>query len=241
MIVQNKYELIEKIRSGGFSNIYKAIHIYKKRLVAIKFDHDEISKKLIQNEISIYLDIIKKPGSNFINIKSVGIINSRRFLVMEYIPQTIESYVDRSSYTLNPMEIFRDIVAIIKRLHTYKYVHRDLKPDNILVKNNRLILIDLGMATKISKRRLKNFIGNTLFSSCNTHLNDYEYTYEDDIRSCYYITFYLFSNKKLPWMNIHKPTQKDLFILKKNCKFLDFYQDFERLRDVICLYYKLPQ
>ena len=60
MLIQNKYELIEQIGSGSFSNVYKAKHHLKDTLVAIKFDHDENSKILIQNEINVYLSLLKK-------------------------------------------------------------------------------------------------------------------------------------------------------------------------------------
>ena len=51
----NKYKLLNVINDGNYSKIYKFIHVEKNQYVAIKFDYDEISKKLIKNEIHIYL------------------------------------------------------------------------------------------------------------------------------------------------------------------------------------------
>ena len=93
MLIQNKYELIEQIGSGAFSNVYKAKHHSKDNFVAIKFDHDENSKKLIQNEINVYLSLLKQNDSSFVNIKSFGIIDKRNYIVMDYISCNLESYV----------------------------------------------------------------------------------------------------------------------------------------------------
>ena len=91
MLIQNKYELIEQIGSGSFSNVCKAKHHLKDTFVAIKFDHDENSKILIQNEINVYLFLLKKDSSNFVNIKSFGIIDKRNYIIMDYISGNLEN------------------------------------------------------------------------------------------------------------------------------------------------------
>jgi len=232
MLIQNKYELIEQIGSGSFSNVYKAKHHLKDNLVAIKFDYDENSKVLIQNEISVYLSLLKKDSSSFINIKSFGIVDKRNYIIMDYISCNLEDYVTKGKETekllFTPRIMFKKLTHTVKKLHECGYVHRDLKPDNILVKNDEIYLIDLGFATKISSKHYNKKIGSILFSSYNTHNSKYQYRKRDDIVSCYYIICYLFGKKILPWNNLKindESLDRILYHMKKYTKFEEYYKD----------------
>lgn len=232
MLIQNKYELIEQIGSGSFSNVYKAKHHLKDNFVAIKFDHDENSKILIQNEINVYLSLLKNDSSSFVNIKSFGIIDKRNYIIMDYISCNLENYVTEGKESNNilftPENIYEKLTTVVKKLHNCGYVHRDLKPDNILVKNNEIYLIDLGFSTKISNKYYNKKIGSILFSSYNTHSSKYQYRKKDDIISCYYIVCYLFGKKNLPWSNLKLydgNADRILYHMKKYTNFEQYYKD----------------
>lgn len=243
-MIQNKYNIQNKIGCGSFSNVFIAKNIYKNNLVVIKFDNDKNSKKLLRNEIDIYIDLLKRSKKDFISIKSFGSINEHSFIVMEYIPQTIQEYVRINSVTLSPNKIFEDLAETVKHLHKYGYVHRDLKPDNILVKNNKIILIDMGMASRRSSKLLTGFIGSPAFSSYNTHLKMYKYKNSDDIISCIYITLYLFSEGLLPWTMPYldslneQISHSDIYFKKTKTDFHLFYKSFDSLSDIISIYLK---
>lgn len=232
MLIQNKYELIEQIGSGSFSNVYKAKHHSKDNFVAIKFDHDEYSKMLIQNEINIYLSLLKKDSTSFVNIKSFGIIDKHNYIVMDYISCNLETYVkqgkENKPLQFTPLFIFEKMATVVSKLHNCGYVHRDLKPDNILVKNNEICLIDLGFSTKISDKVYNTRIGSILFSSYNTHLEKYNYRKKDDLISCFYIVCYLFGKRDLPWNNLKmncESEDKILYHLKKYTDYKIYYKD----------------
>ena len=232
MLIQNKYELIEQIGSGAFSNVYKAKHHSKDNFVAIKFDHDENSKKLIQNEINVYLSLLKQNDSSFVNIKSFGIIDKRNYIVMDYISCNLETYVKRGSENqesqFTPKLIFEKLAYIVAKFHACGYVHRDLKPDNIMVKHNEIYLIDLGFDTKLSDKVYNKRIGSILFSSYNTHLQKYNYREKDDFISCFYIVCFLFGLKPLPWSNLDTNCESEdklLYHLKKYTNYKTYYKD----------------
>lgn len=231
MLIQNKYELIEKISSGGFSNVYKAKHYLKDNIVAIKFDYDEKSKILIQNEINVYLSLLRKDSSGVVNIKSFGIIDKRNYIIMDYISCNLEIYISNNKekkILITPEIIFNKLTNVVSKLHECGYVHRDLKPDNILVKNNDIILIDLGFSTKISNKNYNKRIGSILFSSYNTHKQNYQYKKKDDILSCFYIVCHLFLKKNLPWRNLNVEDcdlDKILYHMKKYTNFEMYYKD----------------
>lgn len=244
MIIQNKYNILKKVECGKFSNVFIARNIVKETLVVIKFDYDEKTKKLLQNEINIYIELLKQAKNDFIGIKSFGAIDSNNYIVMEYIPRNIQEYISEHMSLLSPFKTFKDLVNTVSHLHTRGYVHRDLKPDNILVKGDKIILIDLGIATKISDKISTTFVGNLNFASYNTHLKQYNYGKGDDIISCFYIIFYLFSDNLLPWSNLSKDksncktTHLDYYKKKKYTEYEKYYEKIEVLHELIHLYKK---
>ena len=244
MIIQNKYSILKKVECGKFSNVFIARNIVKETLVVIKFDYDEKTKKLLQNEINIYVDLLKQAKNDFIGIKSFGAIDSNNYIVMEYIPRNIKGYIGEHMSLFSPFKTFKDLVDTVSHLHKRGYVHRDLKPDNILVKGDKIILIDLGMATKISNKISTTFVGNINFASYNTHLKQYNYGRGDDIISCFYIIFYLFSDNLLPWSNLCKDksncktTHLDYYNKKKYTNYEKYYEKIKVLDELIQLYKK---
>ena len=54
-MISNTYDIISTISAGTFSKLYEGIHVHKKTKVAIKFEADPVSKKLLDHEIDIYL------------------------------------------------------------------------------------------------------------------------------------------------------------------------------------------
>lgn len=230
MLIQNKYELVEQIGVGSFSNVYKAKHYLKDNFVAIKFDYDDKSKILIQNEINIYLSLLKTDTSSFVNIKSFGIIDKRNYIVMDYISCDLEKYAEKCKATnppTTPLTVFQNLVSVVKNLHNCGYVHRDLKPDNILVREHEICLIDLGFSTKVSDKIYDKRIGSILFSSYNTHAPKYKYRKKDDLVSCFYIVCYLFCEKPLPWRNLKHDNDADkiLYHIKKYTNFPKYFKD----------------
>lgn len=241
-LIQNKYKLINEIGSGSYSKVYKGEHVLKKQFVAIKFDYDEISKKLIENEIKIYLTLLKYGENNIVNIKTFGVYKQYNYIIMEWLPYTFCEYIKKNMDLIDINILFKTSLELIETLHNRNFIHRDIKPDNFLLnKNGKMFIIDLGLSCKYDKKKqIKNIIGSILFCSFNIHNTPYIYEKKDDIISLYYVFFYLFSGGKLPWMNIcienKEIKQKVIYTLKRKTNFLKYYEEYKILIPLIKSY-----
>ena len=95
------------------------------------------------------------------------------------------------------------VLSRIEFMHSYNYIHRDIKPNNFLIgigkKSNVLHLINFGQAKKYTEKynshtpykENKKFVGNAKYVSINTHYG-IEATRRDDLESVGYMLVYLF-------------------------------------------------
>ena len=233
LLLQNKYKIIKLLGKGSYSHVYEGKHVLKNHKVAIKFDikDDQISKKLLQNEINAYLHLLKHKLTHIANIKSFGIISNRSYIIMDCLYMDLETYFTKYFEQINVQtinELMNNVFILINNMHKTGLVHRDIKPDNFLFnKKNELCIIDLGLSTNVRNvKSSSKIIGTPLFCSYNIHKTTYTYSKKDDIISIYFMFFYLIG-KNLPWENvpISDESIKNMILhnLKKYSNFHDYY------------------
>ncbi len=147
------------VATSGMSTIYRATDMNTDRTVAIKLPHPEIvSDPLLldrfQREVAIGTTL-SHPGV----IKVFAEDNrSRLYMVMEWIEGRLLREVLNQEGKLPPERAIRIALQICEALdyiHGQGVVHRDLKPENIIVSDDdRIKLIDFGIASKAGARRL---------------------------------------------------------------------------------------
>ena len=199
----NDYNICPLYNNGTLSCIYKGTHKTKNKRVIIKFSHNYITKKLIENEIKIYI-YLKKIKYNYIpNIINIGLHNHEKYIITEYKNETLT--------TLN-YDIINQLFNIINSLHTNSIIHRDIKPENFLIHDNKVYIIDFGLSTFYSENHiLKKMIGNWKYCSYNCYKDEYIYHYKDDIISIIYMILHLHNNS-IPW-NKENSTKKEIIEL----------------------------
>ncbi len=160
-LLDNRYEILEVIGSGGMAVVYKARCHRLNRLVAIKILkddnlHDEDFRRRFHAE-SQAVAMLSHP--NIVSIYDVSTSIMADYIVMELIEGiTLKQYMEKKG-TLNWKETLHFAIQIAKALehaHSRGIVHRDIKPHNVMVlKNGSVKVMDFGIARLMSK-------GNTL-------------------------------------------------------------------------------
>jgi serine/threonine protein kinase len=147
-----KYRLIQKVGVGGFGEVWKAQDTIANRVVALKILHqglmsDEHFIDKAKNEARL---IGKLDHPNIVKVYEVSQIEGRLCIAMEFIDGQPLSKLIQSGERFNFQQIvniIEQVGAALEATHAKKIVHRDVKPENILVDpNGNIHLVDFGLA-----------------------------------------------------------------------------------------------
>ncbi len=151
-LLDNRYEILENIGSGGMAEVYKALDHRLNRLVAVKILKEELSRnqefrRRFQTE-SQAVAMLSHP--NIVSVYDVSSSGGVDYIVMELIEGiSLKQYMERKG-PLNWRETLHFSMQIAKALehaHGRGIVHRDIKPHNILIlKDGSIKVTDFGIA-----------------------------------------------------------------------------------------------
>ena len=167
------YHLVRLLGRGGFADVYLAEHIHLKSLAAIKILCTRLTDELRESFLSEARILAHLTHPHIIRTLDFGLEpDGVPFLVMDYAPHgTIRQR--HPSHTKVPLPIViedvKQIADALQYAHNQRLIHRDLKPDNILIgQNNELLLSDFGVAmisqaTTHPQTGEKNIIGTMTY------------------------------------------------------------------------------
>ncbi|SDM02668.1 Stk1 family PASTA domain-containing Ser/Thr kinase [Bacillus sp. OK048] len=154
--LSGRYKVLEMIGGGGMANVYLAHDMILDRDVAVKmlrldFANDEEFIRRFRREAQSATSLAHP---NIVNIYDVGEENDLYFIVMEYVEgQTLKQYIQQNSslQVEKTIEIMKQLTSAISHAHQNQIVHRDIKPQNILVDRfSNVKITDFGIAMALS-------------------------------------------------------------------------------------------
>jgi serine/threonine protein kinase len=146
------YRLTRLLGAGGFAEVYLGEHIYLNTTAAIKLLHtqldDQFTADYFLNEARTIAQLVHP---NIVRTLDFGIEGGiTPFLVMDYAPNgTLRARHPRNSRVPLPQVVtyVKEMASALQYAHDRKLVHRDVKPENMLVgRNNEILLSDFGIA-----------------------------------------------------------------------------------------------
>ncbi len=172
MYISDRYEIIDKVGSGGMADVYKAKCHRLNRFVAIK---------VLKNEYSDDKNFVKKfrgeaqsaaglSHPNIVNVYDVGDDNGLHYIVMELVEGiTLKNFIERKGKleVKEAIGISIQIAMGMEAAHTNHIIHRDIKPQNIIIsREGKVKVTDFGIAKATTSNTItSNAMGSVHYLS----------------------------------------------------------------------------
>ena len=172
MMIGDRYEILEKIGTGGMSDVYKAKCHKLNRFVAVKVLKQEFGEN--ENFVSKFrIEAQAAAGlmhPNIVNVYDVGEENGIHYIVMELVEGiTLKRYIEKKARLS-----FKEAVSIaiqvsmgIEAAHNNHIIHRDIKPQNIIIsRDGKVKVTDFGIAKAATSNTItSNVMGSVHYTS----------------------------------------------------------------------------
>ncbi len=172
MMIGDRYEILEKIGTGGMSDVYKAKDHKLNRFVAVKVLKQEfgenanfVSKFRIEAQAAAGL-----MHPNIVNVYDVGEESGIHYIVMELVEGiTLKKYIEKKA-RLSVKEAVSIAIQVsmgIEAAHNNHIIHRDIKPQNIIIsKEGKVKVTDFGIAKAATSNTItSNVMGSVHYTS----------------------------------------------------------------------------
>lgn len=158
--INDRYEIIKTIGEGGMANVYLANDTILDRKVAIKVLRGDLSndEKFIRRFQREALSVSNLSHPNIVEVYDVGEEDGQYYIVMEYIEgKTLKQLLKKRETLTLPevIDIMLQLTDGLAHAHESYIIHRDIKPQNIMILDNGLVKItDFGIAMALNATQL---------------------------------------------------------------------------------------
>lgn len=158
--INDRYEIIKSIGEGGMANVYLGFDTILNRNVAIKILRGDLAsdEKFVRRFQREALSASSLSHPNIVEMYDVGEDNDEYYIVMEYIEgKTLKQLIKKRGFLTIPevIDIMLQLTDGLAHAHDSYIIHRDIKPQNILILENGLVKItDFGIAVALNSSQL---------------------------------------------------------------------------------------
>lgn len=218
-MIANKYIPMSKIGSGTFGTIYKGKYVKNDEYVAIKTEFLATALQTLKHETTILNYLHSKGSTRTPLVYWYGIHAGQFTLVMPLYERSLEEMIRSDAMSKQQsMKIVSKMIDILDTIHNLGVLHRDIKPQNFMIRNDDIYIIDFGLSTVyiddkkelLPAREISPYIlGTPKFVSIHVHDGE-DPARRDDCISVIYILQYLLQDGHVHWENVQDSKSNDL-------------------------------
>jgi serine/threonine protein kinase len=210
IVIQKKYQLIKAIGSGAFGSVFQGVSLKTNQPVAIKMENMNTPAKSLKHEAMILNYLYSEGCRSVPAVFWYGKHDDFMTLVMTFYECSLFDHFKRGVLTKTHVhKIMIQCIMALEFLHKKLVIHRDIKPQNIMIKDGSIHFIDFGLATFYVKENGEHLeaaeekteiVGTPKYVSYYVHEGKAP-TRRDDLISLGYI-YILLIGGELPWDNL---------------------------------------
>lgn len=190
MMISDRYEIIDRVGSGGMADVYKAKCHRLNRYVAIKVLKQEYSSdaKFVAKFRAEAQSVAGLSHPNIVNVYDVGEDNGLHYIVMELVEGiTLKKFIEKKGKldVKEAVGIGIQIAQGMEAAHNNHIIHRDIKPQNIIIsKEGKVKVTDFGIAKAATSNTItSNAMGSVHYISPEQARGGYSDEKSDIFRS----------------------------------------------------------
>lgn len=146
--LKDRYRIEAKLGQGSLGAVYKAFDTRLERLVAIKVLSSSFSEEATQRLLEEARSLARLNHPNIIVVYDSDQHEGKHYLVLEYVPGRTLREVLEEGHTLSQetiIDISLDFMSALEYAHSRNVVHRDLRPENVLIADDGVKLMDFDL------------------------------------------------------------------------------------------------
>ncbi|MEE8060927.1 MAG: serine/threonine-protein kinase, partial [Gemmatimonadales bacterium] len=151
--LEGRYTIEHELGRGGMATVYLAVDLKHRRQVALKLLHPEISSVMGPDRFLREIEIASKlHNPHILPLYDSGHVDGLVYYMMPYVEgESLREKLNREKQLRidDALAITRDVAAGLSYAHSLGLVHRDIKPDNILLQGTQAVVTDFGIARAV--------------------------------------------------------------------------------------------